>query len=139
MDPNSPIYNELNKAWKSTCKILFSEEIGELKNYESWLKEYEPTVGKRKSHISGKNVACTIDNYCKSSNFISLDEVKEKTIDPWTINEIKDIDSIVEAVSEKWEYTGNRILGVSSNVENSDLVVDSHYVADSFFVEKSIP
>jgi hypothetical protein len=137
MDTNSPVYAQLNKAWKSTCKVLFGEEIGELKEYEEWLKEYMPVTGKRKSHVSGKDVTVAFDDYCKDARFVSLDEVKEKSIEPLTINEIKDIDSIVEAISEKWEYVGNRILGNSRFIEHSDIIFDSNYVSDSFYVDKS--
>jgi hypothetical protein len=131
------VYNELNKAWNATCKVLFGEEIGELKEYEEWLKEYMPVTGKRKSHISGKEVTVTFDEYCKDARFVSLDEAKEKSIEPLTINEIKDIDSIVEAISEKWEYVGDRILGKSTFIKSSDIVFDSHYVLDSSHIENS--
>jgi len=96
MNTNSPVYAQLNKAWKATCKVLFGEEIGELKEYEEWLKEYMSVTGKRKrkSHISGKDVTVVFDEYCKDARFVSLDEVKEKSIEPLTINEIKDIDRL---------------------------------------------
>jgi len=137
MNTNSPVYAQLNKAWKATCRILFGEEIGELKEYEEWLKEYLPVLGKRKSHISGKDVTVAFDEYCKDARFVSLDEVKEKSIEPLTINEIKDIDSIIEAISERWEYTGSRILGRSTSVENSDVIIDSHYIYNAVNVVKS--
>jgi len=137
MDTNSPVYNELNKAWKATCKVLFGEEIGELKEYEEWLKEYMPVIGKRQSHVSGKDVTVAFNDYCKDARFVSLDEVKEKSIEPLTINEIKDIDSIVETISEKWEYTGNKILGMSTSVDASDDIKDSQYVMESVSIEKS--
>lgn len=131
------LYDQLNKAWKSTCKVLLGEEIGELKEYEEWLRENIPVFGKRKSYISGKEVILSLDEYCKKANFVSLGEIKEKTIDPLTINEIKDIDRIVEAISDKWEYTGNKILGKSSFIDSSDLVFDSHYVLDSTYTKNS--
>lgn len=137
MEISSPLYNELNKAWKSTCRILLSEEIGELKEYEEWLKEYLPPTGKQKSHVSGKDVSLTTDHYCKNGRFVSLDEIREVSVEPLTINEIKDIDSIIEAVSEKWEYSGNKILGNSASVESSDLVMDSQNVAYSSNVSES--
>ena len=137
MNTNSSVYAQLNKAWKSTCRILLGEEIGELKEYEEWLKEYMPVIGKRKSHISGKDVTVAFDEYCKDANFVSLDEVKEKSIEPLTINEIKDIDSIVEAISERWEYTGNKILGNSSFVESSDTILESQYVFGSIDISQS--
>lgn len=135
MDPK--LYAELNKAWKSTCCVLFGEEIGELTEYKEWLMEYVPSVVKRESYVSGKDVVLATADYCGTANFISLDEVKERAVEPLTINEIKDIDSIVEAVSEKWQYTGNKVLGNSAFVEASDSVMDSQYVLNSFNVQQS--
>ena len=136
MNADSPTYNELNKAWKSTCRIILGEEIGELKEYDAWLSEYLPNIGKGISHASGKDVTLAMDNYCKTANFISADEMKEVSV-PLNINEIKDIDSIVDAISGRWEYAGNRTLGKSSGVERSDFIVDSHYVSDSVDVTGS--
>jgi hypothetical protein len=137
MDTNSPVYAQLNKAWKATCRILFGEEIGELKEYEEWLKEYLPPLKTVKSSISGKEVTLGLPYYCKDAHFIALDEVRERSIEPLTINEIKDIDSIAEAISEKWEYCGSKISGRSTYVDSSDTVVDSHYIADSFNIYKA--
>ena len=133
----SKVYDELNKAWKSTCRILLGDEIGDLKDYEAWLREYFPKAHARKSHVSGSEVTVVMDDYCNDANFVSMNEAKEKSIDPLTINEIKDVDSVLEAISEKWEYTGNRMLGNSSYVEKSDLIIDSQYVYDSVNLEKS--
>lgn len=127
MNTDSPVYNELNKAWKATCRIIFGEEIGELEEYEAWLSEYLPQIGRGKSHVSGKDVTLAMDDYCKTAKFVSADEMKEASI-PLGINEIKDIDSVVGAISERWEYAGDRTLGRSSHVEASDFIVDSHYV-----------
>lgn len=123
----SPVYRELNKAWKATCRVLLKDELGELKDYEEWLKEFYPNLLEAKSHVSGENITFRSDLYCDTARFISMNEVKEKDIGLLSINEIKDIDSIVEAVSEKWEYTGNVSLGRSTNVENCDMATDSHY------------
>lgn len=137
MSTVSPVYPELNKAWKSTCRILFGKEVGDLKEYEEWLKEYLPPIGKRVSHSSGKEVNLCVDHYCKTANFVSADEVKETAVEPLTINEVKDMDSLVEAISEKWEYCGNKILGKSSFVENSDDITDAQYVSDSAVIKTS--
>jgi len=132
------LYNELNKAWKSTCRILLGEEIGELREYEPWLKGYLPQIKLRKSHLSGKEVTLAMDDYCRDANFISGDEIRGQGAGaPLGIDEIKDIDSIMNAVSERWEYCGNRVLGNSTNVELSDLVIDSNYVSDSVTVKQA--
>jgi len=133
---SSPLYTELNKAWKSTCRILLGEDIGELASYDVWLKEFLPEFGKRTSNRSGKEVTFAKCDYCTEANVISLEEVKEKTA-PLSINDIKDIDSILEAVSEAWEYTGNKSLGNSRFVEASDNIIDSQYVYGSANVRQS--
>lgn len=138
MNQISPqLYEALNKAWKSTCKVILGEEIGELKAYHDWLSEYMQKIGRRKSHVSGKEVVLSMDDYCKGANYVSVDEVKEKAIAPLTINEIKDLDSIVEAIAGKWEYVGNKVLGNSAFVESSDSVLNSQYVANSNSVQDS--
>lgn len=124
------LYNELNKSWKTTCRIVLGEEIGDLKEYDEWLHEYLPNYGKRKSSVSGKDVLLTYNDYSENAQFITPEEVRESSA-PLNINEIKDIDSIIDAVSEKWTYVGNRVLGNSKHVNNSEGVIDSHYVSDS--------
>lgn len=138
MDTGSLVYNELNKAWKSACKVLLVDEIGELKEYEDWVGRYVAPGKKRKSHISGQEVILSNDRYCNAAHFVSSGESQKAPAQATlSINEIKDIDSIVEALSDKWEYVGNRALGVSTNVESSDLIVDSHYVLESTNIQKS--
>jgi hypothetical protein len=131
METNGQLYGVLNKAWKSTCRVVLGDEVGELKDFEAWLNEGYPEVQMKKSHVSGKGVMLWENRYCDKARFVSEEEVVERKVDPLTINEIKDIDSIINAVSEKWEYAGNRIQGNSSFVENSDIIIDSQYVADS--------
>lgn len=137
MDPE--LYASLNRSWKSTCRIVLGGEIGELKDYEEWLGGYCPKMGRRESCISGKGIVLVSDYYSPSASFISSDEIAENPVKmaPLGINEIKDIDSIVQAVSEKWMYAGNRVLGNSNFVESSDLVMDSQYVAESSNITES--
>jgi len=144
MDERSA-YNQVNNAWKKTCKIVLGEEIGELKDYEEYLKGFFPTeTVKKKSYLSGKDVIISTfsgkDVYGKNARFISQDEIKQEAIDPLTINQIKDIDSIIQAISEKWAYTGNIILGESQfvgsscNIINSSYVYGSYEISDSYYV-----
>jgi hypothetical protein len=138
VDSKSTMHNEINKAWKSTCKVLLGDEIGELKDYEPWLAEfyYDPRV--EKSAVSGKEVYLAIDDYCKDAKFISFDEVDfSKKFEQLNINEIKDIDSIIGALQERFYYTGNIIIGNSKFVEKSTGIGDSFYVYNSAQIDES--
>src|SRR3989338_4782756 len=117
-------YDNINKAWKSTCKVLFKDEIGDLEEFDDWLSAYAQTPRFEKSAISGNIVALGVNYFAKDAKFISHDEVDfAKKFEPLGINEIKDIDSIVSALRERFYYTGNMVLGTSSHVEDStDLI-----------------
>ena len=125
----SETYETLNKAWKQTCKIIFGDEIGELKDYEDWLWRYNKPEWARRQSVSGKDVYTSIKHYCGEARFMSLDDVDfSKKYGPLGINEIKDIDSIVEALQERFVYTGNIILGNSKDVEGSSDIHNSFHV-----------
>lgn len=126
---NSQNYEVLNRAWKSTCKVLFGAEIGDMKDYEPWLLSGADAPIKRKSVVSGKDVYVGIEFYKDESRFIGLDEIDfNKKFQPLNINEVKDIDSIVESLQERFLYTGNIVLGNSQFVEKSSNVIDSSYI-----------
>lgn len=127
----------LEKSWASTCRVLFGRELGKLGKYENYLAEYLLPVARRKSHASGKDVIVAKDAYAQGARFISEDELKTNREYGLDINEIKDIDSLLEALAEKLEYTGNRFLGNSSFVEKSDIILDSQYVSNSTNIEQS--
>jgi hypothetical protein len=127
----------LERRWAATCRVLFGTELGALGGYSEWLGEYALPVAKRKSHISGKEVIIARDTYPASARFVSEDELVPNKDYALSINSIKDIDSIAEALREKMEYTGNRFLGNSSFVEKSDIVLDSQYVYGSTNIEQS--
>ncbi len=130
-------YDVLNRAWKSTCRVVLGAEVGELEEYKGWLGEYLPPVGKRKSYISGREVTLANPRYPDDARFVSMEEIREKKADPLGINDIKDMDSVVRAVSEQWEYAGNRVQGNSAMVEASDIVVDSQSVSGSTDIAQS--
>jgi hypothetical protein len=138
MDTDSKLYQDLNKAWKSTCKVLLGDEVGELNEYKDWLTEFVEKPRIEHSVVSGKVVHLASDDYCKGAKFISFDEVDfSKKFDPLNINEIKDIDSVVNAVQERVQYTGNVILGNSKYIEGSSNITDSTYVSDSYIIDIS--
>ncbi|MCX6772697.1 MAG: hypothetical protein NTV88_02910 [Candidatus Micrarchaeota archaeon] len=132
MAPPAQAPDPLDKAWRSTCRVLFGSEVGPLSDFEEWLSEYDEKIRTEKSALSGKSVSFSQNEYNKGARFITFDEVDlGKKFQPLSINEVKDIDSIVSAVQERIFYTGNVILGHSSSVENSSNVVNSHYVKSS--------
>jgi hypothetical protein len=127
----SQTYETVNKAWKQTCKVIFGEEIGELKEYEDWLWKYNKSEWAKRKSASGKDVYTSIKHYCGKARFMSLDDLDfSKKYAPLGINEIKDIDSIVEALQERFVYTGNIVLGNSKDVDGSSDIHNSFHVLD---------
>ena len=132
------IYNELNRHWKTTSKVILGEEIGELNDFEEWFSGKMPPVVSVKSAVSGKDVSFVLPHKPENANAISLDEVDfNKKFEALNINEIKDIDSILEAIQERIYYCGNVVLGNSTYVEKSTDVIESHYCYDSAQVSYS--
>lgn len=127
----------LSKSWKSTCRILFGREIGELTEYDKWLAASMPAKARRKSHLSGKGVAVAMDAFSPGARFVSSDELAQNKEYSLSMNELKDIDSLLAALRERAEYAGNRHLGASAFVEDSDTVLDSQYVRNSTNIEES--
>ena len=73
-----------------------------------------------------------MDCFAENARFISHDEVDfAKNFKPLNINEIKDIDGIITALHERFYYTGNVILGNSSNVQDSTDLVNCNYIHKS--------
>ncbi|MDD5337351.1 MAG: hypothetical protein PHS02_02610 [Candidatus ainarchaeum sp.] len=127
---------DLNEAWKSTCKIVFGEEIGELEEFGKYLGGNVLELGMRKSSISGQPVTLSsLNEICGSAKFISNDEVpayQKATQDiQLDINQVKDIDSVLSALKEKFCYSGNVVLGNSNDVGLSDNCTDSSHVYKS--------
>jgi hypothetical protein len=134
----SATYDAVNRAWKSTCKVIFGEEIGNLAEYEGWLTEFLDSQRAEKSAMSGKAVYLGVNDYCKAAKFQSFDEADfGRKFEPLNINEVKDIEGILQALSERIFYTGNVVLGSSHFVEGGSNVVDSAYVFNSTIVADS--
>jgi len=128
----SEAYRKLDKVWRATCKILFGREIGGLERYEGWLSEMPEPIEQRKSSVSGKETAYSVLNYCRGSQSIAFDEIDySKKSEPISIDDTKDIDSLLRAISERVAYAGGVILG------NSGFVDDSSNVSNSFYVYKA--
>jgi hypothetical protein len=127
-------YEEVNRAWKGTCRAIFGTHIGELEEFGPYLGEV--LVGRMVgSAYSSKEVMIGSRDYCKGARFFDFnsehseyDKILSKPLD---INKIKDIDSLVDAVSEKIVYAGNKTFGNSKNVEASDSIMDSSNIFNS--------
>jgi len=122
-------YRELNSKWKATCRVLLGGEIGELDDYAGWLSDFKKQSHSGKSHVSGKETVYGDLPYSSGAKWISFEEIefgkKEGALD---INQVKDFDSLLQAVSERVVYSGNIILGNSNFAEKSTYVFDSNFV-----------
>jgi hypothetical protein len=124
----------IEKAWADACRSLLGGEVGPMSDYTSYLKKDVVPIRSQKSELSGKEVIFTGD-YTKPVKVISHDEMaRYQDIilgSELNINEIKDIDSIVDALRGNIYYTGNSLLGNSRETLLSNRVFDSQYVYDS--------
>ncbi|MFH1471126.1 MAG: hypothetical protein ABIF01_05235 [Candidatus Micrarchaeota archaeon] len=125
----------INEAWKDTCRVVLRGEIGELDGYAGYLTKYLEKRLERKSAISGKSVVVASAPFCKSAKFLSNDEMEEFNSrmrkEKLGINDIKDIDSAVQALGEKLYYGGNIFRGKSTEVYDSDLCLNSSFIYKS--------
>ena len=132
MAKRSEVYQELNRKWKSTCRVLLGGEVGELDDFKEWLYEHNGPRHLAPSVKSGKAVVSYDGRYSEKARWVSLDEVsfssQARALD---VNKIKDIDSILQAISEQIVYTGNIHLGNSTKIEDSTTIMDSHFVYNS--------
>ncbi len=144
MQDESTIYGKLNEAWKTTCKIVLHGEVGKLKDFEPWLMKGielmntpETPLWKNVKDVKGENVAVFGNLTTKAVKFVRWSNFSNVKTEPLTIDEIKDVDSILEAWRERWYYLAEVVLGESSYVNNSDGVFNSHYVSHSYGVNDS--
>lgn len=129
---------DLNDAWKSTCKTVFGQEIGELQPYEAYLKE--AVMGRQvASAFSKKPLFISSGEYAPSCRFFDYETERERLEPlnaPFDLNRAKDIDSLLEQIGERMVYGANKVQGRSENVHGSDMVVDSINVHDSAIISK---
>lgn len=129
---------ELERMWNTTARIVFGTELGKLDDFREWLSELpDPTLHK-KSSLSGKDVTYSVKEYCAGSKCISFDEIDyTRKFAQLSINDTKDVDSLLCAVQERICYTGGVVLGNSKFVEKSSNVSESFYIFDSHRVDTS--
>ena len=114
----------IDADFRKTCRMLFGQEIGALPEFAPYLSETNWPYVLGKSCVSGKEVMLSGPHYPKGAKFASYDEVPALPANPFSINEIKDIDSLFSAAAERAVYCGNKIFGKSINVAHSDNIVD---------------
>ncbi|MFA6530115.1 MAG: hypothetical protein WCT31_00150 [Candidatus Micrarchaeia archaeon] len=124
----------INEAFKSVCKVLFKRELGELQEFENYLRTYNEKVSVAKS-VSGKDIHYTAP-YSKGARFVDYPEAFGKSADavkskPINADDIKDIDSLANAAREICYYSGNKVIGKSEFVEKSENIADSSVVYSS--------
>ena len=127
---------DINQAWKSTCKVLLGGEAGDVLEFDDYLSKYLPKIELKDSALSKKAVAVSTADFSPSARFISNDEAPAYSAAfaqkaKLGMNDIKDIDSITEALHENVMYAGNIVLGNSTFVQNSNRVMNSNCVANS--------
>jgi len=113
--------------------MILGGEVGGLDEYSEWLSGLNDPLFVRNSSLSGKRVVFSNGEYCKGSRAMSMDETDfMKKSEPLSINDMKDMDSLLAAVQERAYYCGNIAIG------NSKFVEESSEVSDSFYVYKSV-
>jgi len=132
---SSQVYSELDRRWKATCRILLQGEVGNLADFRPYLAKYAEPIFEKKSDISGQKTIISLPNFCIAARFISNDETGEyaKRLPQakLSINDTKDIDSAIRALSENFVYSGSIVTGNSLFVEDSNSCVDSTFVLSS--------
>lgn len=113
----------IDSSFKSTCRILFGSEIGELAQFSGYLSDMVDPPMQAKSALSGKPVYLSRPYYCKGAKFLDVSELEGKQ-PALSINDIKDVDSALLALSEKFAYCGSKNMGTSVDVEKSDMCND---------------
>ncbi|MFA6213691.1 MAG: hypothetical protein WC717_00235 [Candidatus Micrarchaeia archaeon] len=131
----SPLLSALDRSFRSTCRVVFGEEIGSLEESE-WLFTYAAPMKKGKSALSEKEVSF-IAPYPPRAKFISMEEKARIPPPRFSPNDIKDIDSLLRAARECAYYCGSKAIGNSRYVELSDNVTDSFFVYASHNITKS--
>lgn len=116
---------DVEQAFKSTSKVIFGEEIGSLRDFAPYFEEMMFPYQMKRSFVSGKPVMVSNSFYPQDGKFISQEEIPLVKFPPLDINEIKDIDSLFSAASERAVFCGNKLFGRNTEVSDVDNCVDS--------------
>ncbi|VVB56653.1 Uncharacterised protein [uncultured archaeon] len=126
---------DLNEAWASTCRVLLHEEVGPLSDFGPYLKKYVgPVQTRRRSSLSNRPVTTADDDFGYDVRYISNSEQAEyqkRHSAAFDINSIKDLDSLLSTLQERFIYSGDVVLGKFHAVERSNRCSIVQYVQDS--------
>ncbi|MFA5049786.1 MAG: hypothetical protein WC501_02150 [Candidatus Micrarchaeia archaeon] len=121
---------DLDQVFSSICRILFKSEIGNINEFYNFLNRYNEPPKKLNSIISGQEVYVS-NYYCNNSNFISLDELDQLKIKPIRVYDFNDPDALLHEIKKRFVYAGNKILGNSMDVSESENCTDCFHVYKS--------
>lgn len=122
---------KLDADFKTVSGVIFGSGIGGLEEFGPWLRETMFSYREMKSSISGKEVVISSPYYTKNARFVSQDEIAGLKFEPLDVNDIKDMDSLLEAVQDRMAYCGNKLFGKNTGVERVDNCVDCAWIYDS--------
>ena len=131
------IPEKINSAFRRTCKVIFGEEIGELSEFSTYLKEAMLPNTPAKCSVSGEQILLSGSHYPKAARFVSQDQIEKLPKPQLSINSIKDIDSLFEAAAEQAVFCGNKIFGRNIDVAIADNCVDCSNVFYSHDIFRS--
>ncbi len=114
----------VDTAFRKLSSILFGREVGSLLEFEPYLKEgmlpYS-IMGEKKD--AGK-IFLAGPYYPKGARFVSPNSIPAAPAKPFSVNDIKDIDSLFRAASESFAYCGNKTFGKNQNLDMVDNAID---------------
>jgi len=128
---------KINMDFKKTCRLLFGQEIGDLEGFAPYLSETNWPYVLGKSCVSGKQVMLSGPHYPAGAAFAQQEEIPSLKFTPVSINDIKDIDSLFAAATERAVYCGNKVFGRNLGVEGADNIVDGIEVHKSHDIYQS--
>ncbi|VVB57165.1 Uncharacterised protein [uncultured archaeon] len=132
MSEKSRALPTLKPRWEATCRVLFGRAVGDLEKFEPWLLDGTQQMMRQKSFASGHEITYAITRYAKDSKWMGFDEIDfSASAKPLSINEIKDIDSLLDALRERFAYAGGAVLGNSGEVERSSNITDSFFMYET--------
>ena len=120
----------VDTAFRALCKILFGREVGSLTDFSPYLKEAMMPYTIEPSCVSGGQVYMSNNLYPKAGKFVGPSELTAVKQKKFSINDIKDIDSLFRAGEENRVYCGNKVFGRNANtklVDNAINCVDVYY------------